>query len=125
MTSSGAPTPEQVLKSLLDAGEVSQVNVKWGKGYRDVIIVGSKKYQYKKGGTVNKILRNKIIPLYISMSDKSLNNNSDNTNVKGATLVDVTVSITFTHANSNEPYSMDYNIPVFTVTGGKNKIANN
>ena len=74
MTSSGAATPEQVLKSLLDAGEVSQANVKWGKGYRDVIIVGSKKYQYKKGGTVNKILRNKIIPLYISMSDKSLNN---------------------------------------------------
>ena len=73
MTSSGAATPEQVLQSLLDAGEVSQANVKWGKGYRDVIIVKGSKYPYKAGGPINKIIRKKIIPLYIHMSDKSLN----------------------------------------------------
>ena len=54
MASSGAPTPEQVLKSLLDAGEVSQGNVKRGKGYRDVIIVGGRQYPYTTNAPINK-----------------------------------------------------------------------
>ena len=66
------PTDRDVLQFVLDAGEASQANVKWGSGHRNVVIFKGKKYQYKGTGSVNKILLKSILPLYISMSSKVL-----------------------------------------------------
>ena len=66
-----------MLQYLLDAGEAQYpVEVKWGKGYRNVVIFKGKKYQYKGTGKVNKRLFKSIFPLYISMSDKPSNKNT-------------------------------------------------
>ena len=64
------PTDREVLQFLLDAGEASKANIKWGSGTRNVIIFQGKKYQYKGTGNVNKILMKSILPLYINMSSK-------------------------------------------------------
>jgi len=72
------PSMKPYLDYLLDNGAAEHVKVKWGKGYRWVVIIGGKKYTYKGGHDINKNLKKKIVPLYISMSDKSLNNNSKN-----------------------------------------------
>jgi hypothetical protein len=61
----GMPSMKPYLDYLLERGAVEQVKVKWGKSYRNVIIIGGKIYQYKGGDEINKNLRNKIIPLYI------------------------------------------------------------
>ena len=65
------PSLKPYLNYLLDNGAAEQVNVKWGKGHRNVIIIGGKKYQYKGGDEFNKNLKKKITSLYISMSEKS------------------------------------------------------
>ncbi len=70
-TKDGLPSMRPYLKYLLDRGYADQVNVKWGKGNRDVIIIGGKKYPYKGGDEFNKNLKKKITSLYISMSEKS------------------------------------------------------
>ena len=71
------PTGEEILQYLLEAGEAQYpVEVKWGKGYRNVVIFQGKKYQYKGTGNVNKRLLKSILPLYISMSDKPSNKNT-------------------------------------------------
>ena len=64
------PTDREVLQFSLDSGSLSQANIKWGKGYRNVVIFQGKKYQYNGTDNVNKILMNNILPLYISMSPK-------------------------------------------------------
>ena len=46
--------------------------IKWGRGFRNVIKIQGKTYQYKKGSIINNRLEKIINPLYISMS-KSLN----------------------------------------------------
>ena len=59
------PTGEEILQYLLDAGQAQYpVEVKWGKGYRNVVIFQGKKYQYKGTGKVNKRLFKSILPLY-------------------------------------------------------------
>ena len=75
-TKYGLPSLKPYLKYLLDNGAAEQVNVKWGKGHRNVIIIGGKKYQYKGGDEFNKNLKKKITSLYISMSNKSSNKNT-------------------------------------------------
>ncbi len=60
------------LDELLENGLAKHVNVKWGKGHRNVIIIGGKKYQYKGGLKFNKKLISVILSLYIDMPDKSL-----------------------------------------------------
>lgn len=71
-TKDGLPSMRPYLKYLLDRGYADQVKVKWGKGYRNVIIIGGKKYLYKGGDEFNKNLKKKIVSLYINMSDKTL-----------------------------------------------------
>jgi len=71
-TKDGLPSMRPYLKYLLDRGYAEQVNVKWGKGHRNVIIIGGKKYLYKGGNEFNNNLKKRITSLYITMSDKSL-----------------------------------------------------
>ena len=85
-TKDGLPSLKPYLKYLLDRGHAEQVNVKWGKGHRNVIIIGGKKYLYKGGDEFNKNLKKKITSLYISMSDKSLDGNSKNNTIIGVNL---------------------------------------
>ena len=61
------------LNYVLEDGHAEHVNVKWGTGHRNVIIIEGKKYQYKGGDAFNKNLENKISALYISMSYKASN----------------------------------------------------
>ena len=72
----GLPSMKPYLDYLLDNGAAKHVDVRWGKGHRWAIIIGGNNYQYKGGHNINKSLTNKIVSLYISMPDKSLNNNS-------------------------------------------------
>ena len=71
------PTGEETLKYLLDAGQAQYpVEVKWGKGYRNVVMFKGKKYPYKGSGKINKRLLKSILPLYISMSSNTQNKNT-------------------------------------------------
>ena len=47
------------------------VSIKWGNGFRDVVMFQGKKYQCKGTGLLNKNLLNKISALYISMNENS------------------------------------------------------
>ena len=71
--SSGLPSLKPYLDYLLENGAAKHVTVRWGQGYRKVIFIEGKKYQYKGGHDINKNLKNKITALYISMSSKSSN----------------------------------------------------
>ena len=56
---------------MLDNKHATKNNIKWGTGYRNVVVIfQGKKYQYKEVGDVNKILMKSISPLYIKMSSK-------------------------------------------------------
>ena len=59
------PTGEEILQYLLDAGEAQYpVEVKWGKGYRNVVIFQGKKYQYNGKILFNNLLLILPLPLY-------------------------------------------------------------
>ena len=45
----GTLTHKDQLNYLLDKGHATEAYVQWGRGKRNVIIIGGKKYQYKKG----------------------------------------------------------------------------
>jgi len=62
------------LKQLLDNGTVKQERVAWGRGFRNVIIINGKRYQYS-GKHISKLLENKISLLYIDMPASSSNEN--------------------------------------------------
>ena len=49
------PTDREVLQLLLDAGSLSQANIKRGKDYRNVVIFQGKNYEYNGTDNVNKI----------------------------------------------------------------------
>ena len=55
-----ALTINDQLNYLLDKGHATDAYVQWGRGKRNVIIIGGKTYQYKKG-TIFSLLQNKII----------------------------------------------------------------
>ena len=64
------------LNYLLDKGHATDAYIPWGSGKRNVIIIGGKKYQYKKG-KIFSLLQNKIMhALYRSVSE-SLNTNTE------------------------------------------------
>ena len=67
-----ATTTQQKLDYLISQKVVEHQNIKWGSGFRNVVIIDGLKYQYKKGSIINNRLEKIINPLYISMS-KSLN----------------------------------------------------
>ena len=51
------------------------IKARWWRGYRDVIILGGKKYQYEEGNTISRILKIKIYNMYIDMPATSSNQN--------------------------------------------------
>ena len=53
-TKDGLPSLKPYLDVLLDNDYAKQVKVKWGKGYRNVIVINGKKYQYKGGLEITK-----------------------------------------------------------------------
>ena len=61
-------TDHEIVQYMLDNKHATKTNIKWGTGYRNVVIFQGKKYQYKEVGDVNKILMKSISPLYIKMS---------------------------------------------------------
>ena len=61
-------TTQQKLDYLISHKVAEHQNIKWGSGFRDVIKIGVKTYQYKKEGIINNRLEKNVIPLYISMS---------------------------------------------------------
>ena len=63
------------------------VTVRWGQSYRKVIFIEGKKYHYKGGHDINKNLKNKIVPLYISMSEKASNSKSKTLKDNAATKI--------------------------------------
>ena len=63
-------TDHEIVKYMLDNKHATHANVKWGAGYRNIVIFQGKKYQYKEIGSVNNILMKSISPLYIEMSSK-------------------------------------------------------
>ena len=69
-----ATTTHEKLKELEQAGHAQRDKVRWGRGYRDVIILGGKKYQYN-GNTISRILKNRIYSMYIDMPATSSNQN--------------------------------------------------
>ena len=62
---------EEALQYLISNGKVSVELVKWGKGTRTVVIINSKKYQYKQDSVINNNFKNIIMPLYIEMASAS------------------------------------------------------
>ena len=73
-----ATTTQQKLDYLISQKVAEHQNIKWGSGFRDVVIIGVKTYQYNKKGSINKTLEKTISCLYISMS-KSLNKKESKT----------------------------------------------
>ena len=65
-----AATAQQQLDYLISQKVVELQNIKWGSGFRDVVIIGVKTYQYKKG-SINKTLETIISSLYIDTMPKS------------------------------------------------------
>ena len=57
-------TTQQKLDYLISQKVVELQNIKWGSGFRDVVIIGVKTYQYNKKGSINKTLE-KIFHCYI------------------------------------------------------------
>ena len=58
-----AATTQQKLDYLISQKVVELQNIKWGSGFRNVVIIGGKTYQYKEGN-INKSLE-KIFHRYI------------------------------------------------------------
>ena len=72
------PTHQGVLQFLLDAGEASQANVKWGSGHRNVVIFHCKKYQYKGTGSFYENIIGKYFTIIYKYVSKRLKTNKKN-----------------------------------------------
>ncbi len=59
------------IKTLLDKNIIKYDKVKWGSGYRTVLLINGKKYQYTMNKNISKILQNKINQLYIQYNMSS------------------------------------------------------
>ena len=66
-----ATTTQQKLDYLISQKVVELQNIKWGSGFRDVIKIGVKTYQYNKKGSINNGLQKMIPSLYIDSMPKS------------------------------------------------------
>jgi DNA-binding HxlR family transcriptional regulator len=120
-----ALTLNDKLNYLLDKGHATDAYIQWGRGKRNVIIIGGKKYQYKKG-KIFSLLQNKIIHALYSSVSESLNTNTE-TDVmskynKAEHQVQVIYELTETNKNTNKTTTREYNSYSFPVTGGKMKI---
>ena len=79
-----ATTTQQKLDYLISQKVVELQNIKWGSGFRDVVIIGVKQYQYKKG-SINKTLEKIISLLYIDTMPKSSKEKTKKTDIITAT----------------------------------------
>ena len=70
-TKDGLPSLRPYLNYLIDNKAAEYKLINWGKGQRWAVIIHGKKYQYKGGHEFNKSLKNKIVSLYIGMSESS------------------------------------------------------
>ena len=57
-------TTQQKLDYLISQKVAEHQNIKWGSGFRDVIKIGVKTYQYNKKGSINKTLEKYFIVIY-------------------------------------------------------------
>ena len=62
----------QQLKILKENGLAREENIKWGRSYRNVIIIGGKRYQFI-ANKFNNISKNKIYQSYIATVGSPLN----------------------------------------------------
>ena len=85
--SSGLPSAKPYLYYLLEKEAAKHVTIRWGQSYRKVIFIGGKRYQYKGGDNINRNLKNKIVPLYISMSSKPSKQNTNTIKDDAATKI--------------------------------------
>ena len=67
-------TPEK-LRALIRSGHAQRDTVRWGRGYRDVIMLGGKKYQYEEGTAISRTLKSNKYSMYIDMPATSSNQN--------------------------------------------------
>ena len=67
----GLPSLRPYLNYLIDNGVAEHKLVKWGKGQRWAVIIGGKKYQYSGGCAMSKQMKNKIVSIYIGMTESS------------------------------------------------------
>ena len=66
------------LDILLTAGVAKHDNVAWGNGFRNVLFIGEKRYQFN-GKNISKLLENKIFSSYIEMTTGQTKRNTKNT----------------------------------------------
>jgi hypothetical protein len=113
------------LNYLLDKGHATDAYVQWGRGTRNVIIIGGKKYQYKKG-KIFSLLQNKIIHSLYSSVSKPLNTNTDIEEMrkynKAEHIIQIKYDLTQTNKNIKQTTTREYDSHSFTVTGGKLQI---
>jgi hypothetical protein len=55
VAASNLTTAQYAFDYLLTSGDAVRTTVKWGKGYRGVVVVGDKNYQYRGGNNMNEI----------------------------------------------------------------------
>lgn len=67
-------TTSDKLRALINQGVATKTRITWGRGTRQVIILGGKKYQYNDN-TISRILKIKILSMYIDMPVSSSNQN--------------------------------------------------
>ena len=60
-------TTQQQLDYLISQNLAEYKEIKWGSGFRNVVIIEGKKYQYKGGSNINNGLQKNINPLYIEL----------------------------------------------------------
>jgi len=131
MSDSGVATPMALtlndqLNYLLDKGHATDAYVQWGRGKRNVIIIGCKKYQYKKG-KIFSLLQNKIIHALYSSVSQPLNKNTDIEEMskynKAEHSIQIIYELTQTNKNNKQTTTRDFTSHSFTITGGKMKYA--
>ena len=126
------PSMKPYLDYRLENGAAKHIIVRWGQGYRKVIISVGKKSQYKGGDNINKSLKIKTAPLYRSMSPKPSKQitktiktdaaakihklyKANKQTLKQEHAIQVTFSIIFSNETKHRTYAHD----VFHVKGGK------
>jgi hypothetical protein len=120
------PAINDQLNYLLDKGHATDAYVQWGRGKRNVIIIGGKRYQYKTG-KIFSLLQNKIILSLYSSVFESLNTNTEIEEMskynKAEHIIQIIYELTETNKDTKPTTTREYNSYSFPVTGGKIKIS--
>ena len=130
MSDSGVAAPvartlNDQLNYLLDKGHAKDDYVQWGRGKRNVIIIGGKKYQYKKG-KIFSLSRIKIFHAFYSSVSQPLNKNTETEEMSKYNKTDHNIQIIYeltqTNKNNKQTTTRDFTSHAFPVTGGNMKI---